>query len=385
MGGDLEAIRGASLGSAHAPKGGGALDDQVPTEISEYVSRKLKVLQFVGTVCVVYIHVLWESPVADALIAAGLLRFAVPLFFCVSGYLFFARKPADFPEFGYARRVKARLSSLCIPYGCWNVVAILMTFSWDMHCLKVERSWTALLTMWVAPPMITLWFLRDLFLMAVLSPLLLLLYNVHPKAILLPSAMAVWPWLVGKTLYDYIGVQVLCDFTAFTFFPIGGYLALRNIDLNQRIGGLALTAIVSAWLGLNVYRTVMFPLKEGFLGHADPMISVIRKVGIFVGIAAVWFLYDRVEPFLREKPVWSWCNWLSGFSMWLYCSHLPLACHGSVIIGEGMESLGLSQAWFAAFYLIYPLIVVALLINLAALTSKYCPTVYSWLSGGRGS
>jgi surface polysaccharide O-acyltransferase-like enzyme len=74
--------------------------------MNSYLSRKLKILSFIATILVVYIHVSPGADIVDATrevaktsglantliafyIQDGLARVAVPLFFIISGYLFF--------------------------------------------------------------------------------------------------------------------------------------------------------------------------------------------------------------------------------------------------------------------------------------------------------
>ena len=50
---------------------------------------------------------------------------AVPIFYLISGYLFFFRlKDFDFRR-GYLEKIKSRLHTLVIPYILWNLISIL--------------------------------------------------------------------------------------------------------------------------------------------------------------------------------------------------------------------------------------------------------------------
>jgi hypothetical protein len=84
------------------------------TKISPALSSKIKTLNFIGIVCVMYIHSFNEEPVylqphtrpkentfsvaIQFFLAGALLRFVVPFFFAVSGYLFFVCKVVLHPS-----------------------------------------------------------------------------------------------------------------------------------------------------------------------------------------------------------------------------------------------------------------------------------------------
>lgn len=380
------------------------MPNQAATVVHEYVSRKFKILQLFGTICIVYIHGFNGKYAPDygnyaanpqpptfavgfeAFLTAGVLRFAVPMFFIMSGYLYFARKPEDFPDFQWKRRTKSRWSSLVVPYFLWNCVAIAISWAFNPPCHYAPKSWTVFLTMFVTPPMVPLWYLRDLFLMGVISPVYLTLHRIHPTAILVFSALCAWPWAHGRSLWEFTGNALLADYSALVWFPLGGYLALQNVDLTQKVHGLVLAVLLAAWIGINVYRARMpFELGAPLQGEDEKLFDHLRKLTIPFGVLSVWFSYDFLEPALSNKQVLAWTTWLSGFSMFLYCSHLPMVAGGSILYGEMFVKLGLGQPWFLMAFLVYPLGCAAIIIGMAHTMSKNCPYLFSLLTGGRGS
>ncbi len=140
------------------------------TKISSAVSSKIKTLNFIGIVCVMYIHSFNEEPVylqaytrpkestfsvaIQFFLAAASLRFVVPFFFMVSGYLFFLCKvtptplffpskaptmpltyifasptpaqPDDIPNVQFSRRIRARIWSVLVPFFAWQLIAIFI-------------------------------------------------------------------------------------------------------------------------------------------------------------------------------------------------------------------------------------------------------------------
>ena len=111
------------------------------TKISKYVSTKITLLQFWSIIAVVYTHSYngyrldYEmnrtySPKNGVIafqyfLVDGALRFAVPMFFMMSGFLFFMHKKYDQPAFKIGKRIYSRINSLLIPYLLWDCIAYI--------------------------------------------------------------------------------------------------------------------------------------------------------------------------------------------------------------------------------------------------------------------
>lgn len=109
---------------------------------------------------------------------------AVPLFFFISGYLFFLKKDT------YQNKWKKRFKSLVIPYIIWCVIGFLIPFVFQqvlgleylfkggeghLKLIAEFETWDYLKMFWNirdgAPILSTLWFLRNLILLVALTPI----------------------------------------------------------------------------------------------------------------------------------------------------------------------------------------------------------------------
>ena len=103
--------------------------------MNKYLSSKIKVVSFISILMVVYLHCynykdsclditttitegLNYGTFIEYFICNGFTRVCVPLFFIISGYLFFLR--CDFSLSKYIYKVKSRFVSLVIPYFIWT-------------------------------------------------------------------------------------------------------------------------------------------------------------------------------------------------------------------------------------------------------------------------
>lgn len=101
-------------------------------------SRTIDALRFPCAILVVLIHLFKPNPAGDVFpygffrtleiaLSEGIARLAVPLFFLISGYLFFT-KLQEWDWSVYAGKLKKRIRSLLIPYLLWVTLAILFDF-----------------------------------------------------------------------------------------------------------------------------------------------------------------------------------------------------------------------------------------------------------------
>lgn len=171
-------------------------------------SQSLDLLRFPLAIVVMTIHV-WFPGVADAtadvpalnalsgLVAGLLWDQSVPVYFFISGFAFFLN--VDMSAATYRRKLRNRTKSLLIPYIIWNTLAIAKLLLFALPCLGFlfadQRTladmdlsagavawsyWdisrgimhTPLVTGEIYPIDTPLWFLRDLMIVVVTTPLL---------------------------------------------------------------------------------------------------------------------------------------------------------------------------------------------------------------------
>ena len=160
---------------------------------------------------------------------------AVPLFFAISGYMFFWGINS-FNKDTYIKKLKKRIQSLLVPYLFWNFAVIVLFFLAQTFLpgmmsgankMIVEYDWCDYICAFWADPRTgdpicyQLWFLRDLMVTVLLTPLI---YIALKKLGILAIAAFFILWLSSVD----VGVKGI-SFVAISFFALGGYLSLRNI------------------------------------------------------------------------------------------------------------------------------------------------------------
>lgn len=230
-----------------------ALEKNVPVATAEtLLSETIAWLRFPLIVLVVFIHVSYglpetqkitDFPVANMIcenfVQAGIASVAVPLFFLVSGFLYFYK--TDWSVKAYGKKSCSRVKSLLVPFVVWSVFAVaysILTYQLGLTRSALCADNHSLLD-WLAdiygttygadsklafPLVFQFWFLRDLFIVGLFSPLWHALLKRR-------IAGEIFLCALGATWFFYRGLQFPgFSTTAVFFFCAGAYFAIRRRD-----------------------------------------------------------------------------------------------------------------------------------------------------------
>src|SRR5882762_465882 len=218
--------------------------------MNDHLSYKLKALSLVAIILVVFIHsynveikfttgtltggTSHSVLFVENFLSKGIARIAVPLFYLISGFLFYITWNFSFT--GIVDKYKKRIKSLVIPYLFWSLFGVLLflclqTIPWSKNFFTKELikdySFSQLLeTILVDPIPYQLWFIRDLIMLVVFSPLI---------GFLTKSTRGIWIlflvvlWFAAPKTFELFSNESLL------FFTIGCYLAFEKSQplLNQ--------------------------------------------------------------------------------------------------------------------------------------------------------
>jgi putative membrane protein len=214
-------------------------------------------------------HIGPQLPTLGAIIdflSGSLALLANPFFFFISGLLFF--REGLFTKELYIHKSQRRVFSLLIPYLFWNLTYLFLLSLGE----GLLPNWTAiidtpieqfgfkdwLLAFWdiskinnqgglTAPVVLPFWFIRDLMVLCVATPLIYKLIDAIAKfkiqvAVLLFLGLL----LASKWVDDLPGLS----FQGFLFFSFGAYFSIKQIKITEvmpRFQWFALFFVIFAW------------------------------------------------------------------------------------------------------------------------------------------
>lgn len=344
--------------------------------ITPFFSEKIKVVSFLSIIFVLYIHtefpadVLSNKPIAAMVqkITTGLLApCAVPMFFAISGYLFF---------FGASHvgkvfiKMKKRIKTLFIPFVIAAMAYPLLPifkelvlhhpaekqyllliqrqeFTSTLKCLFFDSGTTM-------PWAYHLWFLRDLIIIVLFSP------------VLFYARRWLGYWSMAVVAAFYLLFPQLHFLYGMFWFVAGSFVLDKLGSLPQRFTFLMLAIFLAmAFWRLFVTGEVTEPFKT---------------VEIALGVATLWRLYDMLvsKSFrLESVPV---LHVACQYTFFLYLYHEPSLHAVTKGIAQG---LGNSEPACTTALLFSPLLLAPVLIASGFLIKKYLPRVYAMIAGGR--
>lgn len=348
--------------------------------MTQYLSDKLRVLSLVSIILVLYIHsgfhadeiegMMWNDSV-QTFVSGMIGRCAVPLFYVISGYLFFLKVPEGMKSiYGKMRK---RVRTLVVPYiiGCLFFVgfgvlmAVLPGVSKYMNSsvmpLFSKPMGEILRSIFYdagngSPCAFQLWFLRDLIIIVSTSPLWYLCLKRMK-----------WAFVVLTFCLTYLQIPHTPFYWLF-WFVLGGQLV--NVKYISR-------CVYSV-----IVTSVLFLVISGIQLFMTDVIDweLVKIPVILLGIYSAWGLYDMV---VGEKFVLSEHRWLitaCQFTFFIYLFHEPML---NIVRKLIIVVLGKNELGYLISYLISPWIFAVCAVFLGLLFRKYFPRVYNVCTGGR--
>ena len=355
--------------------------------MDKYLSEKLKIISFIAMILVVFLHSynLTEKYNPDSLnlidgynafiqffLSQGIARVAVPIFFIISGYLFFINLNFKFQEF--IIKYKKRGRSLLLPYLFWSIWWYLFFFILKLlhrpqkyltndifEHFSVYQILDAIFIHNIIP--YQLWFLRDLIIMVLFTPLIyLIIKNLRIFPLLL--LLLIWIGVFDFNFIIFTNESIL-------FFSIGAYLALIKKDFLVTIRNQK-----RYWIFTFIWIIIVLLKSSIDFENTFFLKVIIHNIGILTGVIAVWSLYDILHNKKTNKFIYS----LSFFSFFIYAFHEPvlrIIKRGIFYIIKPSESISILVYFFA------PIMTILLAILIGTFIKRKFPRFYGLITGGR--
>lgn len=213
----------------------------------------------------------------------GLTSICVPLFFVLSGFLYFYKVPGRPDAKYFLGKTRKRVFSLLIPYLIANGFAFLCywvayRYAPSMMSGFFGDDWKRpLFIFWTGPVNMSLWFIRDLIIACLMAPLFYLLVR-YTRIWGVLALAAVWIFIGGSHWYNL-------------WFAIGAWAAVCQGDLFARwIGRIRcrVPAQAAAWcFFIYLYHYLLvIALKKMLVAALDPA-SFWTLLGVYLGAASV--------------------------------------------------------------------------------------------------
>ena len=321
--------------------------------------------------------------VATLFSAHGIARLAVPTFFLISGYFFFYQLK-KWDKSVYFGKLRKRLHTLLIPYLLWNGIPVLGIIivrlligmrggdSWSMvKEFGIGIGW--LRALWDCgtnghPFDVPLWYVRDLMVCSVCSPVIyLLLKKLGLFYILLLGCL-----FLTNTWVDVAGF----DSRAWFFFSFGAYMSVNNVNMVCMFRKYAIVNIPLAivlLIGTTFFSSSLVGAK-----------SIADNLFLFLGVGALTgcFSFLVSKGLIRSIPL------LTKSVFFVYAFHLfPLPGIVSVTaLCRSLTGKMIVETQTVTYFcqlVLCPIAVLGVCLAIYYIMNRYTPKVLSVLSGLR--
>ncbi|WP_200878584.1 acyltransferase family protein [Sphingobacterium sp. ML3W] len=363
----------------------------------ELQSKTINFLRFPLIVGVVFIHTDFSNVVMQGvkqidfanypifssiftLFSKIILEICVPLFYFISGFLFFYKTPV-FNTHTYLGKLKKRARSLLIPYVFWNLVVLLLLYlaqtflggSLISGKSKLITDYSMLDWLWAfwdtsmisshldksLPINSPFWFIRDLMVVVLFSPLIyIVLKKLKGIAVILLGIL----WITNQWMY-----LPGFSFASLFFFAAGAYFSIHNKNfvevLKPRLSMAILFYPIMALTDLYLWG----PQWNAYLHGGGIIIGLVLAIGLSAHFIA--------------KGTWSDSTSLGNSSFFIFAYHrLPLVFVIKFLFKIIHPN---SEIELLLLYIVCPAITILLGLLIYNVLKKYLPRFTSLISGGR--
>ncbi len=319
-------------------------------------------------------------------ISRVLTHICVPVFFLISGYLFFIGLE-KWNNHIYFDKIKKRCKTLLIPFLIWNSAFILLSLVglykhsglsgiqgffiqheywhlyWDCNVWNLDRlNWCGATVCASGPYLVPLWFLRDLMVVCLCSPIF---YFVFCKIRIVGLFLLLICYVSGIFI-NKPGFSAM----AFLFFGAGAYFRINNIDMTR----------FSYHYRNYIYILAIFLCLTCSLlnGHNTLEGNVIYPFYVILGSIALL----NISAFIVKKEILPISPFFVKSSFFVYLIHPIMIV--SIVSSSMQKIFGESNPIFLTIgYLVVPIAVVTICISIYYLLNKFTPRLCKFLTGNR--
>lgn len=301
-----------------------------------------------------------------------------PSFFFISGYLFFRQHQLNIAT--YISKLKRRVHSLLVPYLIWNALMLVVMIGQEKLMGSTSTRMGTLAEYGISdylyaffdcthtwsfvgdigqPANIPLWFLRDLMILVVLSPLF---YGfTKAKKWIMPCVL----FALYCCPYHLPHLQNLSIF----WFGMGAWMQMNNFDfvlISRKIAKWTFPIFCLAAIGHEVVLSYKILLPFDFI------VPIMRICEFPILIALTAFVLEYTTKRIPKS--------LSKSSFFIYLSHIVPT---SILCMLVCRVFPTTDTFLTLCYLVIPWIVTCLLIIVYLLLTRYLPRTMQVLTGNR--
>jgi hypothetical protein len=303
-------------------------------------------------------------------LANGFARSAVPIFALLSGY-FLSKKVANFHD--YRLTMTRKIHTLLIPYLLASALIYASTVFLQALFHQEQNQhfdlYSIAYNVIAHPVTVQFWYLRDLIILTVASPIL---FNLNRYALYGIGGLLFVLWSLNIQPFPIVAGWYFLNIETLFFFWLGGVFFQKYIlAINAIIfcNTKAKVTLFALWAGIVASRVYIDPdLDVWYVRNYTLESILLYKLAIIIGVVSIL----QASTILRNSR---FLIYMSGLTFFVFLFHLTPLSHFKILTRQIVAEPYL-------FYVNFP-IALFLTFLLAHITSKYFGGLYEFTCGGR--
>ena len=356
------------------------------SDLDERQSVLIKAMRFPLIVMVLFVHTIGSNKTMMSLsfdgwniyhfisemISLNFSKIAVCWFFVFSGYFFFKDIPDGGLDWNWlSRKWGKRIRTLLIPYVIWNLLYVIIPFIKTFVFSKLGIPQSSLdeefqmfnkgPVYWflTGPANFPLWFLRDLIVMSILSPLVYLLFRGASK----------WLGAVALSILFLLPFNTpVLEWTGYFFFSLGAFLSIRRRNILELCHKLKWPSVI-----LSVILLLLSTYSTPYSYH-DWILRLYFPFGMIT-------LMEIVDGLINYEKVQSFLTKMSSPVFFVFASHAIYILAWTNGLFKRICNENLAGTWIR--YILFPFVVLVISLTLYYLLNAIMPRFLAFICGGR--
>jgi len=317
----------------------------------------------------VFLHNIYEF--IRVLIPKIICQIAVPLFFLISGYLFFFSLRTWNWNI-WQSKIHRRIHTLLIPYILWSFLRFLLrneniSFNVDTlsHILWHDSwtdaggyiSWLGTYISISVPVHVAFWFIRDLIILTILSPCIYYAIKRLGSVIIIMLGLAyissIWPTFPGQSIRSVF------------FYSLGAWISIKNIDVLGLISKYRDTIIFTP----PILISLLLAFNEGCM--------LVRSLFLPLFVLSAIPATIRFTDIMLQRYNNHFNTFLAGSSFFIYAAHMIVLQFLKDIQMYIPNNIFVILIW----YFVYPVIDVIICLGIYWTVKRHVPMLCKILTG----
>lgn len=316
---------------------------------------------------------------------------SVPVYYFISGFVFFLG--VTLTKEKYCNKLQNRVHTLLIPYIIWNIVAVGFTLLKRTPALSsffpatsqtsvvitpfrlLNVFWNATNSIIVVPGAeianasshaifpfnVALWFLRDLMIVVLMTPLI---YVLIKRFRFIPIVTLGITWFFEPLFFEGYICQIT---TALFFFSLGAYFSILQKDIIYEF---------NKFFKYSIIAYLLFGVCYVFLMHICPeAANWVKQLNVLCGLL---FAYN-ISSYLIKNGICKANKFFSSSSFYIYVTHTIINIEVLKVILIVLKPS--SDIAIISSFIISIIVTVGMLLLSFVMMKKYTPRFLTFITG----